>query len=417
MKAAPAGGLWTGSVVLAGFVAGSALQLQQRELWFWLNYAAVIAVPIVLWALLAIKKISNWRPLRGARVLRGLFWGVGALALGFALCGLRAGAFLEHGLNPALEGRDLAVVGVVAAMPQRNEGGVRFRLDVESAALDGAPVSVPPRVLLGWYGGASMGTDGATLELQRQPADLRPGERWQMTVRLKAPHGNLNPHGFDYELWLWEQGVQATGLCAFRPERPRAATAGRDGLAPRRARPPCRARRDPGAGGRRHAGARAQRRHPGRAGHRRPGRHRARRLGHLPRHRRGAPDEHLRPAHHALRLGGRGTDRRAVAAHRAVGLAAVPVAAGAPCGADRRRGAGSGLCAVQRLGRAGTAHDLDAGHRGAAAPERAAVALAHRLAAGLRRGGGAGPMGADAGRLLAELCRGGCAVCYGFGSL
>jgi competence protein ComEC len=47
--------------------------------------------------------------------------------------------------------------------------------------------------------------------LQRQPADLRAGERWQMTVRLKAPHGNLNPHGFDYELWLWEQGLQATG--------------------------------------------------------------------------------------------------------------------------------------------------------------------------------------------------------------
>ena len=210
-ESSPRGGLWTGSVVLAGFVAGSALQLQQRELWFWLDYAAVIAVPIVLCALLATKKISNWRPLRGARVLRGLFWGTGALALGFALCGLRAGAFLEHGLNPALEGRDLAVVGVVAAMPQRGEGGVRFRLNVESAALDGAPVSVPPRVLLGWYGGATMGMDGATLELQRQPADLRPGERWQMTVRLKAPHGNLNPHGFDYELWLWEQGVQATG--------------------------------------------------------------------------------------------------------------------------------------------------------------------------------------------------------------
>jgi competence protein ComEC len=32
-----------------------------------------------------------------------------------------------------------------------------------------------------------------------------------MTVRLKAPHGGRNPHGFDYELWLWEQGVQATG--------------------------------------------------------------------------------------------------------------------------------------------------------------------------------------------------------------
>ncbi|GAO26978.1 DNA internalization-related competence protein ComEC/Rec2 [Alicycliphilus sp. B1] len=30
-------------------------------------------------------------------------------------------------------------------------------------------------------------------------------------MRLKAPHGGRNPHGFDYELWLWEQGVQATG--------------------------------------------------------------------------------------------------------------------------------------------------------------------------------------------------------------
>ncbi|MBK7120678.1 MAG: ComEC family DNA internalization-related competence protein [Comamonadaceae bacterium] len=45
-----------------------------------------------------------------------------------------------------------------------------------------------------------------------QPADLAPPKECrQMTVRLKAPHGNLNPHGFDYELWLWEQGLQATG--------------------------------------------------------------------------------------------------------------------------------------------------------------------------------------------------------------
>jgi competence protein ComEC len=27
---------------------------------------------------------------------------------------------------------------------------------------------------------------------------------------LKAPHGSRNPFGFDYELWLWERGVQAT---------------------------------------------------------------------------------------------------------------------------------------------------------------------------------------------------------------
>ena len=30
-------------------------------------------------------------------------------------------------------------------------------------------------------------------------------------MRLKAPHGQRNPHGMDWELWLWSQGIQATG--------------------------------------------------------------------------------------------------------------------------------------------------------------------------------------------------------------
>jgi competence protein ComEC len=30
-------------------------------------------------------------------------------------------------------------------------------------------------------------------------------------VRLQRPHGNANPDGFDYEVWLLEQGVRATG--------------------------------------------------------------------------------------------------------------------------------------------------------------------------------------------------------------
>ena len=41
-----------------------------------------------------------------------------------------------------------------------------------------------------------------------------------MNVRLKAPHGNSNPHGFDYELWLWEQGLQATGYVRAGPSDP-----------------------------------------------------------------------------------------------------------------------------------------------------------------------------------------------------
>ena len=196
-------GLWAGSVAMAGFVGGSALQLQQPDLWGAGVYLGLVAVPLVLWVLAGLGRRGRTRS-RGAVALV-------ALAVGFGLCGLRAVEQARSGLDPALEGRDLVVVGRVAAMPQRSDGGVRFRLDVESAQRDGEPVTVPPRLLLGWYSGPAVAADGATLELQRQPADLRAGERWQMTVRLKAPHGNLNPHGFDYELWLWEQGLRATG--------------------------------------------------------------------------------------------------------------------------------------------------------------------------------------------------------------
>jgi competence protein ComEC len=66
---------------------------------------------------------------------------------------------------------------------------------------------------VGWYssgfgGGALPGGEPAGSE--RVPADIRAGERWSLTLRLKAPHGSRNPFGFDYDLWLWERGVQAT---------------------------------------------------------------------------------------------------------------------------------------------------------------------------------------------------------------
>jgi competence protein ComEC len=69
----------------------------------------------------------------------------------------------------------------------------------------GAPVRLPELIDLTWYAGS---LDG---DAQAPPPPVRAGERWRLVVRLKAPHGARNPHGFDYELWLWEQGVQATG--------------------------------------------------------------------------------------------------------------------------------------------------------------------------------------------------------------
>jgi competence protein ComEC len=183
---------------LMGAVLGPVLQLQQVALWDRWVYAGLIALAIGLFSLSCLRERA------GVRVTAAL---AGAAIFAFALCGLRATQFLSQSLDPALEGRDIAVTGVIAAMPQRNEAGLRFRFEVENALIDSQPVAIPPQIYLGWYVG----------EQQSQLSDLRPGDRWQMTVRLKAPHGNINPHGFDYELWLWEQGLQATGYVRAGP--------------------------------------------------------------------------------------------------------------------------------------------------------------------------------------------------------
>ena len=190
-----------GFFVLLTFVLGTAVQLQQASLFESWVFVALLTLSLCI----AVPLVAS-QGLPGVSVIALLFsFGV----FGFALTGLRASQFQAQALSAQLQGHDLLVTGVVAAMVQRNESGVRFRLDVESA-LDGqVAVQLPPRIYLSWYGGVGSGTAGSAL--QRQPMELVAGERWQMQVRLKVPHGASNPHGFDFELWLWEQGLQATG--------------------------------------------------------------------------------------------------------------------------------------------------------------------------------------------------------------
>ncbi|NBY06164.1 MAG: DUF4131 domain-containing protein [Betaproteobacteria bacterium] len=136
-----------------------------------------------------------------------VWWRVFLPVLGgvFALAGLRAVWHDQQMLEPSLEGRDVLVVGVVSGLPQRTEDSLRFRLAIESAQWQGQNVRLPAEVLLGWYAGRWGAQEHA------QVPRLQAGERWRMVVRLKRPHGQVNPHGFDFELWAWEQGLGANG--------------------------------------------------------------------------------------------------------------------------------------------------------------------------------------------------------------
>ncbi|MDR1967334.1 MAG: DNA internalization-related competence protein ComEC/Rec2 [Burkholderiaceae bacterium] len=185
------------AAALAGYLAGTALQLQQPALWGVGVYAALAG-----WSVAAVA-LAWWLRRRAAATA---LWLLAGALLAFAAAGWRAAGMQAQVLNPALEGRDVQVTGVISAMPQHSEAGWRMRFDVEQAQQDGQPVVLPPSLQLGWYSSAD-----ETNEARPVAAPLRAGDRWRLTVRLKAPHGNRNPHGFDYELLLWEQGVQATG--------------------------------------------------------------------------------------------------------------------------------------------------------------------------------------------------------------
>lgn len=129
----------------------------------------------------------------GVRILVALL----AFAAGLLWAASRAHERLHDALPMNLEGVDIEVVGRVAELPHPLEAGVRFAFEVESAV-----EAVPGRVQLSWY--APRGGDGVL-------PTVRAGERWRLVVRLKRPHGFANPHGFDYEAWLLERAVRATG--------------------------------------------------------------------------------------------------------------------------------------------------------------------------------------------------------------
>lgn len=113
-----------------------------------------------------------------------------AAALGVLWAWGHAAVRLADDLPPALEGQDLAVRGFVASLPDSSVDP-QFVFEVVAAAPE-----IPARLRLTWY---------------RAPTTPQPGEQWQLTVRLKRRNGFANPGGFDYEGYLFREGIGATG--------------------------------------------------------------------------------------------------------------------------------------------------------------------------------------------------------------
>ncbi|MEI7431400.1 MAG: ComEC/Rec2 family competence protein, partial [Betaproteobacteria bacterium] len=139
--------------------------------------------------------------------------------IGFSWAGWMAHQRLADALPEDWEAKDIHLTGVIASLPQRFERGERFEFDVESVRTLGA--KVPGRIMLSWY---RSWDDLDEIDEAVEKRAVHPGERWQFSVRLKRPHGNANPHGFDVEAWLLERNIRATGTIRLRGENQRLET-------------------------------------------------------------------------------------------------------------------------------------------------------------------------------------------------
>ena len=146
-------------------------------------------LPGILWGLAGL--VGSFFIVRQAR-----FAFAGFALLGFCWAMISGHWALQDRLPAGLIKQKLEIGGQIVDLPVRQGQGWRFNFSVKSAFLDKQPVELPDKIRLSWY---------------HSDAELLSGQSWRFTVKLKPPVGTLNPGVFDYESWLFQQGIGATG--------------------------------------------------------------------------------------------------------------------------------------------------------------------------------------------------------------
>lgn len=162
-------------LLILGFTAGVLLVHALREL--------PGVLPLLL---LAVPALLPWR---GRRL-----WSAFAFGVLFAVW--HGQSALAERWPPERHGEDLWVQGTIASLPE-----ARRVATADDAVLSdwrflfrSDDPELPAGIRTSWY---------------RSDAVIRGGECWRLQLRMRTPHGSLNPGGFDYEAWLLRQHVGA----------------------------------------------------------------------------------------------------------------------------------------------------------------------------------------------------------------
>ncbi|HEB82207.1 MAG TPA: DNA internalization-related competence protein ComEC/Rec2, partial [Gammaproteobacteria bacterium] len=156
---------------------------------------------ICLLLLFILRRIHRCCQVFFLRQITLIIYSILLIIAGFIYSSLWAGKHLGHRLDESMAGRDMLLTGRVVGIPVQSGAVQRFELMPENFISVDAASDMPGhkrrlrKIRLSWYYGRA----------------VQAGEHWQLRVRLKPPHGFLNPGGFDYEGWLFQQGIDATG--------------------------------------------------------------------------------------------------------------------------------------------------------------------------------------------------------------
>ena len=134
--------------------------------------------------------------------------------IGFLWAVLRAHLIVDVSLPDQLQQQDLLVTGVITSIPQNDSHKQRFDFVIENALFKQKVIKLPAKVRLSYY----------HKKLYKPDYMFKAAQRWQFWIRLKQPHGFMNPGGFDYEGWLYQQHIRATGYIKINDAKKQFAT-------------------------------------------------------------------------------------------------------------------------------------------------------------------------------------------------
>ena len=164
-------------------------------------------LPNILWSWALISIVSLPFIPRHFRFSRTLI----LFLFGFLWALLRVHWVLDVALPDELQGKDILVTGVIASIPLEDKRKRRFEFDIETLEYNKQQLPSIGKVRISWYGKRGRGKK----TFYTNKIKLKAGQRWQFWLRLKQPHGFMNPGGFDYEGWLYQKKIRATGLLIF----------------------------------------------------------------------------------------------------------------------------------------------------------------------------------------------------------